>query len=728
MKRRNFIQISSLISTGLLLEFQLACTPEKTLPIKEYSLNAFLRIGSDNSISILAKNPEIGQGVKTALPMIIAEELDVAWQQVRVEHAGYNPDLGGQFAGGSTAISSNWDNLRKVGATARYLLIQAAAKRWSVEAKDCQTQEGKVFHEDSGRSLSYGEIASLAAEFEVPEEVPLKDPADFSIIGKSIPAVDLKEIVSGQALFGIDAKPIGAYVAVVAKCPVFGGTVKSFDPSESKKLEGVIDVIEIPAEKNPTRRRNGIAVIAKDTWTAIKARKLLKIEWEESSELYQSTADLKAEMQEKINKTGEIKLRNDGNVVKAFSQSTKTIQATYSVPFLAHAAMEPHNYTAHVGENKTECWGATQQPGFPRSKTLEESMGIPKEQYTIHQHRNGGGFGRRLLIDNVAEALYVSQQLKHPVQILWTREDDFAHDYYRPMGMYRLTGSIDDNGNLTAWYLNAATTSRYLYRNESRSPHLSEVFQHAFPASFIPNFNMEYSPIKTAISTGAWRGPGHNAFCFVVQSFLDELAELAERDPISCRLEMLGEEDKTLPFDDDGSSSYETGRLKQVIRRVKDLSSWENRKAENRHLGFAAQYMFGSYVAQVAEVSKNEEGFSIDKVYVVVDCGIVVNRSGALAQIEGGIIDGLNSALYGEVRIKDGKALDRNYDTYRMMRMAECPEVVAEIIESNIAPQGLGEITLPTAAPALTNALYQLRGERIRSLPVKKQDSENAIS
>jgi len=720
MQRRNFIKISGLVSTGLLLEFQLSCTPAKAAPVSEYAINAFLRIGSDNSCTILAKNPEIGQGVMTSLPMIIAEELDVAWKDVKVEHAGYNTDLGGQFAGGSTAISSNWETLRKVGATARHLLIKAAAEKWQVEAESCTTSEGKIFHEASERSISYGEVADLASTYEAPEEVPLKDPADFKIIGQSIPTVDAREIVSGKALFGIDAKPPGAYVAVIAKSPVFGGKVKSFDATECKKMEGVIDVLEIPADDNPTRMRNGIAVVAKDSWTAIKARKLLKVEWEETPELLRGTEELTAEMEANINRPGEIKVRNDGNVSRAFRQHSRQIEATYSVPFLAHVAMEPHNYTADVGEEKTECWGATQQPGFPRSPTLQKSTGIAPEQYIIHQQRNGGGFGRRLLIDNIAEALYVSQQLKHPVQILWTREDDIAHDYYRQMGRYRLKGALDEEGNLSAWYLNASSTSRYLYRKSNVSPHLSEVFPYVFPASFVPNFKVEYTPIHTAISTGAWRGPGHNAFCFVVQGFLDELAELAEADPIEYRLKMLGEESQELPMNDEGDESYETGRLREVIKRVRTLSSWENRKSTNRYLGFAAQFMFGSYVGQVTEVSKTANGFSIDKVYVAVDCGIVVNRSGALAQIEGGIIDGINNAMYGEVRIDKGKAVDKNFDTYRMMRMAECPEIIVEIVDSNISPQGLGEITLPSAAPALCNALYQLQGERIRNLPIKK--------
>ena len=723
MKRRSFLQVSSAVAAGLILEFQIACTPKENHPVEQYFINAFLTIGSDNLVTIAAKNPEIGQGVLTALPMIIAEELDVDWDQVKIKLVGYNSELGGQGAGGSTAISGNWDRLRKVGAAARYMLVNAAAQKWEVEPESCHTASGIVHHSLSNRSASYGELAISAAQIEVPEEIPLKDPKDFKIIGQYIPIADGKAIATGEALFGLDARPEEAYVAVVTKSPVFGGTVKSFDDSACRQIKGFVTTVEIPAHDRPTIRRNGIAVVAKDTWSAIKARRLLQIEWDTPEELLQSTEDLQNEMSTKILRKGEIEVRKEGNINQAFAKSANIIEATYSVPFLAHVAMEPHNYTVDVTDTKTTCWGPTQIPGLAGSSNLKDLTGIPKEQVELHQQRNGGGFGRRLLPDNVMEAMHVSKQVKHPVQILWTREDDIAHDYYRPMGMYHIKASMDDKGTINGWHLNAATTSRYLYRKQlDRSPHKTEVFKDAFPAGFIPNFLLEYSPIRTAISTGAWRAPGHNAFCFVLQSFLDELAQQSNQDPIDMRLGMLGEEDKEMPFDDHGGPTYQTGRLKNVIQKVRTLSDWDNRKSQSRHLGFAAQFMFGSYIAQVAEVSSKEgtNDFQLDKVFVVVDCGIVVNRSGATAQIEGGIIDGLSTALYGQVRIKDGKAVDQNFNTYRMLRMAECPEVVVEFVESDISPQGLGEISLPSAAPALTNALYQLNGERVRTLPIRK--------
>lgn len=706
-----------------MLEFQLSCTPGKEEPLITYPVNAFLKIGSDNSIEILAKNPEIGQGVKTSLPMIIAEELDVDWAQVKVVQAGYNGDLGGQGAGGSMSVKSNWEPLRKVGATARYMLMMAAAQLWEVELESLSTESGKVFHRESKRSAEYGELAEAAGQLEAPEEVPLKDPEDFKIIGTAQTTIDIKEIVTGQAAFGIDARPDDAYVAVVARCPVFGGKLKSFDASGCQSINGFIDAVEIPAADNPTLRRSGVAVVAKDTWSAMKARKALEVEWETPANLSQNHETLLEEMRQKTSRRGELRLKEEGSVETGLKQGAQQLEATYMVPFLAHAAMEPHNYTAAIADDKAECWGPTQLPGPVGGVLVERLAEVKKENTTVYQQRNGGGFGRRLLVDNVAEALHVSKELNHPVQVLWTREDDFSHDYYRPMGMYHLKGALDEEGQLTTWYMNAATTSRYLYRGDDQSPHRTEVFPDAFPAGFVPNFRVEYSPISTHVPTGAWRAPGHNAVCFAEHSFLDELAEAAGVDPIDFRLQLLGTEDKEMPYDDHGGPTYSTGRLREVITRVRQLSSWDDRVDKNRKLGFAAQFMFGAYVAEVVELEAVEGGadFNISKVWAAVDCGILVNQSGGRAQVEGAIVDGLNATLYGEIRIADGQAQDRNYDTYRMLRMSECPQIEVEFVKSKASPQGLGEIALPPVSSALANALYQLTGERRRSLPLRNR-------
>ena len=722
IKRRDFIKISGILGAGLLLEFQLSCTAKED-PVITYPVNAFLKIGSDNSVQILSKNPEIGQGVKTSLPMIIAEELDVDWAQVSVVQAGYEENLGGQGAGGSMSVKSNWENLRKVGATARHMLLLAASERWEVDLASLTTEDGKVYHKGSKRSATYGELAEAAAKFEAPEEVQLKDPDDFKIIGTAKTTVDIQEIVSGKAPFGIDARPEGAYVAVVARSPVFGGKLKSFDAAACKAVDGFIDAIEIPAAENPTLRRAGVAVVAKDTWSAIKARKSLQVEWDTPASLSQSTEDLLEDMRQKTIKRGEIILKDEGEVDRSLQGDAQFLEATYTVPFLAHAAMEPHNYTAAIVDGKAECWGPTQLPGPVGGTLIERLAGIGKENSTLHQQRNGGGFGRRLLVDNVAEAIHVSKELNHPVQVLWTREDDFSHDYYRPMGMYHLKGSLDEQGRLNTWYMNAATTSRYQYRKSDQSPHGTEVFPDAFPAGFVPNFRVEYSPISTAVSTGAWRAPGHNAVCFAEHSFLDELANAAGTDPIDFRLQLLGTEDKEMPYDDHGGPTYSTGRLREVITRVRRLSSWDDRNEKKRTLGFAAQFMFGAYIAEVVELEALEgsEDFKVSKVFAVVDCGIVVNQSGGRAQVEGAIVDGLSAALYGEIRVVDGQAQDQNFDSYRMLRISECPDIEIEFIKSKASPQGLGEIALPPISSALANAIYQLTGERKRSLPLRKR-------
>lgn len=722
LERRDFLKIFGTTGAGLILGFNLSCGERTSETVIYHTINAFLKIGSDHRIVILAKNPEIGQGVKTALPMIIAEELDVSWDQVEVRQAGYNDQLGGQWAGGSMSVKSNWETLRQAGAAARDMLRRAAAAHWGIEKDQVTTARGKLINTTTRAELPYGDLAQAAALLQVPEKPDLKDPKDFTLIGSAQRNVDNEAIVTGKVLFGIDVRPEDARVAAIVKCPVFGGTVRSYDPADALAIPGVEAVIEVEPAGRLTSRRAGVAVIARDTWTAFKGKKALKVEWDYGEGIQESTEALLGQMHDKTDSKGEIELRNDGNVSRAFAAAAQILEATYIVPFLPHAAMEPHNYCARVAADRVECWGPTQVPGGIGGSAVEQLTGIAKDKVLLHQQRNGGGFGRRLFADNAVEALYLSQKTGKPIQVVWTREDDFKHDYYRPMGMYKLRGGLDRNGTITAWQIRAATTSRYLYRGDNQSPHVTEIFPDGFPAGFIPNFRMEYSPVKTAVSTGAWRAPGHNATCFVDQSFLDELALAADRDPIEYRLEMLGEEDQIMPYADHGGPEYSTGRLKAVIRRVAALSDWQNPKT-GVYRGFAAHFMFGAYVAEVVEISLTDQNdFKMDKVYAAVDCGIVVNELGARAQIEGGIIDGLNATLYGGINIRDGAALQSNYDSYPMLRLSECPDIEIELIESLEHPEGLGEISLPPVSAALCNAIYRATGKRIRELPVRKKN------
>lgn len=720
INRRNFLKISGLGGTGLLLGFSLEAGGGQT-PHSVFEPNAFLRIGSDDSILIMAKNPEIGQGVETALPMLLAEELEVKWEQITIRQADYDRRLGDQFAGGSTAIKTNWENLRKAGATAKAMLIQAAAAHWGIPTTACRAEAGRIFNSRNRASLSYGQLAAAAAELEVPEQVELKEPKDFSLIGTPRPNVNTRKIATGEPVFGLDAKPKGMLTATIAKSPVFGGKLKSFDAASALQIPGVEAVVEIEAANNPVLRIAGVAVVAKNTWAAIKGKKALKVEWEPGDGASESTGSLQQTMREKNAAAGTMELRNDGDIEQAFTEADHILEAVYEMPFWYHATMEPMSYIADVQEDRVECWGSTQVPGAV-SFYASQITGVPREQVIVHQTRVGGGFGRRLLADYAQEAIYLSHKIKKPVQVLWTREDDLQHDYYRPMGQYRLRGALNDRGEVTAWHIRAATTSRYLFRNDDSPHYQTEVFPDGFPAAFIPNFKMEYTAIATRVSTGAWRAPGHNATCFVDQSFLDELCLAAGKDPIAFRLELLGEGDQEMPYDDHGGPTYSTGRLKNVIRKVGELSDWENDLSTGRFRGVAAHFMFGAYVAEVVEISLLESGApKVERVFAVVDCGIVVNPLGAKAQIEGGIVDGLSATLYGGIDIENGRTVQSNFHDYPMLRFGESPEIIIALVESDAHPEGLGEISLPPVGAALCNAYFRASGTRVRSLPLLRK-------
>lgn len=726
--RRNFLRVAGLSSAGLLLSFPLKSKGvDNELEDVIFSPNAFLHIGTDGSIVIMAKNPEIGQGVKTSLPMIIAEELEVDWDQVEVRHADADSRMGSQFSGGSTAIKTNWDSLRKAGATAREMLIEAAANQWAVDKSNCFARSGKVHNKLNKETLPYAQLAEAASKLETPSDPPLKAKEDYRIIGTEKPDVDNKAIAMGKPIFGMDAKSKGMLVATITKCPVFGGKVKSFDPASAMQVKGVVNVIEIKPTESRTLLVAGVAVVAKNTWAAMKGQKALKVEWDFAGGEAESTARMNKEFTEKVNRKGDYELRNDGSVESAFQEADQVLEGTFEVPFLYHATMEPMSYIADLKEDSCEFWGSTQATGGIKGVPKLIGIDIPREKVVVHQARTGGGFGRRLMGDYAAEATYLSNELKAPVQVLWTREEDIQHDFYRPAGMYKLKAALKD-GKISAWHINAATTSRYLFRRAKAEPHGTELFPDGFPAGFIPNFKMEYTAQATKVSTGAWRAPGHNATAFVDQSFVNELAHAAGKDHLDFTLEILGEEDKIMPYRDHGGPDYSTKRLKNVIRLVAEKSNWHQPTPTGIHRGFAAHFMFGSYVAEVIEISMPSNGLpKIEKVYAVVDCGIVVNRLGAKAQIEGGIIDALSATLFGAITIEKGRTVQSNFDSYRMLKLGEAPDVEIHLVDSKERPEGLGEISLPPVNAALCNAIFAATGKRIRKLPLKNHELFNQI-
>jgi isoquinoline 1-oxidoreductase beta subunit len=470
---------------------------------------------------------------------------------------------------------------------------------------------------------------------------------------------------------------------------------------------------------DPRESVHGIAVVATGTWAAIKGRKALKVEWLNPEGELESSARIHSEFVNNLGKPGTIPLRQEGNVEQAIAESSKTLEAIYEVPFLAHTTMEPMNYSADIRKDEILLWGSTQDPDMPRFNATENTT-VPRNKVSIEISRSGGGFGRRLIADYSTEAILVSKKMGKPVQVIWTREDDFAHDFYRPAGMYKLRGALDENNKLTAWHNQATSTSRYAYAKAKSSLHTTEAFPDGFPAGLVAHYKMEYTPVTTVVPTGAWRAPGHNATAFVDQSFVDELAHLAKKDPVTFRLEMLGEEDKKLPYQDHGGPFYSTARLKKVIQVAAEKSKWFEPAPQGTYRGFAAHFMFGAYVAEVVSVSKTKEGgVKVENVLCVVDCGIVINLSGAEAQVEGGIVDGLSAALYQEITIENGIARETNFNTYKVLRMKDCPSLEVYFVESHESPEGLGEVSLPAVAPALCNAIFAATGKRIRRLPVK---------
>ncbi len=717
--RRDFLKLSGLATAGLLIGIGTrpakAGAPEGE---KSFEPNAYLSIRSDGRIILFSKNPEIGQGIKTALPMLIAEELEVDWTKIEVQQGHLDNRFGAQFAGGSTGIKTNFEAVRKAGATAREMLVEAAARRWQVSLDRCFARDGHVHLVGSETKLAYAELAEAAATLTVREDPSLKDPKDFRIIGTSIPGVDNQRIVMGQVEFGLDAKPKGMRVAVIERCPYYGGTIKSVDEAAALQVRGVERVVRIEPTKNPTQLVAGVAVVANNTWAAIKGRKALKVEWNVPEGEPESSESLRRKFEASLNEKGQI-IRDDGNVDSAFAQCKVVHEATFEAPFLAHAPMEPQNYIADVQADKAEVWGPTQVPGSVRQRAAEIT-GLPPNKITVKMTRVGGGFGRRLMADYACEAIYVSKAIGKPVQVVWTREDDLQHDYYRPAGLFTLKAGLNASNELVAWQLKSTTTSRYAFAGSSSPPWQTEVFPDGFPAGFVKNFRMAYTPTASLVPRGAWRAPGHNITAWIDQCFVDEMAQLAGKDPVAFRLELLGNEDKLMPYSDHGGPVYSTKRLKQVIRLAAEKSRWNEPAPKGVFRGFAAHFMFGAYIAEVVSLSVTSDGgFKVDHVLAVADCGLVINRSGALNQLEGGIVDGLSSAMYQAVGIQGGRATNGNFDDYPLLRIKDAPRVEVLLVESSESPEGMGEMTLPPLAAALCNAIFAATGKRIHKLPVR---------
>ncbi len=734
--RRAFLRASAAAGGGLLL--QAVLPPLAGVAMAETSadaadeaapLNAFIRIAPDGVVTIMSKNPEIGQGVKTMLPMVIAEELDVEWKNVRIEQAPLDAaKFGQQFAGGSMATTLNYDPLRRVGAAGRQMLVAAAAQSWNVPPSECRAEAGVVRHQKSGRSLSYGALASKAATLPAPDlaGVTLKDPRNFAIIGQRTPGVDNAKIVTGQPLFGIDVAVPGMLYAVFQKCPVFGGKVTSANVDAVKALPGVRDAFIVRAsEANPGGDlegvNDGVAIVAKSWWAASRARAKLEIEWDEGPAAAQSSELFAREAAKLAKGTPAAALRRDGDVAQALRGAAQVVEAAYSYPFLAHISLEPQNCTAQFDGGKVVLWAPTQNPG-PGAALVAASLGIPERNVTVNMTRVGGGFGRRLRSDFMAEAAWISRRVGAPVKLLWNREDDIQHDFYRPAGFHFFKGGLDSAGGLVAFSDHFVTFGRRGRLADSAAMDANE-----FPAQLVPHLEYGQSMIELGVPTGPLRAPRSNALGFVFQSFIDELAHRAGKDPLAFRLSLLGEPRALVNSSGRPNAlrDFNTGRMRDVLLRVADVSDWSHRDALPKRTGKGVAFYFShfGYFAEVVQATVTPSGeVELDHVWVVGDVGSqIVNPSGAENQVQGAALDGLGAALGQAITIERGRVTQANFDSVKPLRMDQAPPVDVHFLTTDHTPTGLGEPALPPVIPALCNAIFAATGKRIRSLPIEAE-------
>jgi isoquinoline 1-oxidoreductase beta subunit len=702
----------------------------------DFMPNAFIRIGTDGRVTLVSKQPEIGQGIKTSLPMVLAEELEVDWKSVRVVQGDLNPIYGSQGAGGSTSTPANYDHFHRLGATARTMLVRAAAQAWNVAAAECRAENGAVVHGASGRTLGYGALVRTASALPVPlaASVVLKDPATYRLLGTRVGGVDNALVVSGRPLFGIDTRLPGMLYATYVKCPVPGGRPVDANLAAIKAMPGVKAAFIVEGTENLNGLRPGVAIVADSTWNAFRARKTLRVTWDEGEGARHSWSGFVARAQAASGQPGAAVMRKDGDVDAALAGAARTVEANYVYPFISHASMEPQNCTAWFkpADGTLELWAPTQNPGAGQA-LVATTFNIPKDKITLNITRSGGGFGRRLSSDFIVEAAAIAQRVKAPVKLTWMREDDLQHDHFRAGGFHFLRGGVDAEGKVVAWHDHFVTFANRVDKKESDGGTGSVLLAGSganlsgdeFPGRWLANCLIEQTPLECRIPMGPWRAPGSNVFAWVFHSFIDELAHAAGRDPVAFRLDLLGDNDLVAGTGERGVP-YNVGRMRDVLNAVAEKSGWGRRTfARGQGAGVAFHFSHRGYVAQVAEVTVSKEGrLRVDRVVVVADVGAqIVNLSGAENQVQGAVIDGLSTLMYPALDIDKGRIVQSNFHDYPLLRMPDTPpRVEAHFLKTAYPVTGLGEPALPPLAPAVCNAIFAATGKRVRELPLAKAD------
>lgn len=706
MSRRAFLKAGAATGGGLLIGIGLpglAGGAEAADQGAGFAPNAWIRIGTDGRVTLVMSQVEMGQGTYTSMPMLIAEELEVPLEHVSLEHAPPNdklygsPIFGVQITGGSTSVRAFWQPLRQAGASARVMLVNAAAQRWKVEPASCHAERGEVIHKASGRKLKYGALADAAAKQPLPDKVALKDPRDFKLIGTPARRLDTPDKLNGKAKFGIDAQVPGMKIATVAACPVFGGKPAKYDEAAAKALPGVRAVVATD---------NAVAVIADHMWAAKQGLAALNIQWDEGPNAKLGTDDIVAQMARDAEKTG-IVAKNEGDVAKAAAAAPVKMEAVYQAPFLAHATMEPMNCTVHVTRDSCEIWTGTQVISVAQL-VASKLTGLPLEKVQVHNHLLGGGFGRRLEVDYVIQAVQIARQVDYPVKLVWTREEDVQHDMYRPYYYDKLSAALDDQGMPVAWshrIVGSSIMARFFPQAMKPGDPDPDAIEGAAETIYdIPNRHVEYVRSEPpGIPTAFWRGVGPTHNIYVVESFIDELANKAGKDPVEYRRALLAKSPRALA----------------VMNLAAEKAGWGKPMEAGQGRGVSVQFAFGSYVSQVAEVAVDKDGsVKVTRVVCAVDCGYTVNPDTVRAQMEGGIIFGITAALRSQITLKNGRVEQSNFHNYTMLRINEAPAVEVYLVSSAESPGGIGEPGTSALAPALLNAIHAATGKRLRKLPV----------